>query len=124
VILVDTSVWIDHFRARNVTLVGMLDAAEVLGHPFVLGELALGGLRQRELVLTALGDLPQASVATDPEVLAFIEHQRLYEFGIGYVDAHLLAAIRLTPGASLWTRDRRLHEAAVRLGVAAARVAG
>jgi predicted nucleic acid-binding protein len=65
VILVDTSVWIDHLRAGDATLVGLLDAAEVLGHPFVLGELALGGLRQRELVLTALGDLPQASVATD-----------------------------------------------------------
>jgi predicted nucleic acid-binding protein len=123
VILVDTSVWVDHLRARNPALVRLLDAVEVLGHPFVLGELALGSLRQRELVLTALGDLPQASIATEPEVLAFIDTQRLYGFGIGYVDAHLLAAVRLTAGASLWTRDRRLHEAAVRLG-AAARVAG
>jgi hypothetical protein len=123
VILVDTSVWVDHLRARDAALVGLLDAAEVLGHPFVLGELALGRLRQRELVLTTLGDLPQASVATDGEVLSFIETQRLYGFGIGYVDAHLLAAVRLTPGSSLWTRDRRLHEAAARLG-AAARVAG
>ena len=123
-ILVDTSVWVDHFRARDGTLVGLLDAGEVLGHPFVLGELALGSLRQRELVLTALGDLPQANVATDAEALTFIERERLYGFGIGYVDAHLLAAIPLTPGASLWTRDRRLHEAAVRLGVAATRVAG
>jgi len=122
VILVDTSVWIDHLRARDAALGGLLDAGEVLGHPFVLGELALGSLRQRELVLTALGDLPQASVATDAEVLTFIERGRLYGFGIGYVDAQLLAAIRLTPGASLWTRDRRLHEAAVRLGTAAARV--
>ena len=121
-ILVDTSVWIDHLRARDAALGGLLDAGEVLGHPFVLGELALGSLRQRELVLTALGDLPQASVATDAEVLTFIERGRLYGFGIGYVDAQLLAAIRLTPGASLWTRDRRLHEAAVRLGTAAARV--
>jgi len=122
VILVDTSVWIDHLRAQDATLGGLLDAGEVLGHPFVLGELALGNLRQRELVLTALGDLPQARVATDAEVLTFIERGRLYGFGIGYVDAHLLAAIRLTPGASLWTRDRRLHEAAARLGAAAARV--
>jgi len=118
VILVDTSVWIDHLRARDAALVRRLDAGEVLGHPFVLGELALGSLRQRELVLTALGDLPQASVATDPEVLSFVEREQLYGFGIGYVDAHLLAAARLTAGASLWTRDRRLHEAAMRLGVA------
>jgi predicted nucleic acid-binding protein len=123
VILVDTSVWVDHLRARDAALVGLLDAGEVLGHPFVLGELALGSLRQRKLVLTSLEDLPQASVATDPEVLNFVERQRLYGFGIGYVDAHLLAAARLTPDASLWTRDRRLHEAAVRLGVAATRVA-
>ena len=122
-ILVDTSVWVDHLRARDAALVGLLDAGEVLGHPFVLGELALGSLRQRKLVLTSLEDLPQASVATDPEVLNFVERQRLYGFGIGYVDAHLLAAARLTPDASLWTRDRRLHEAAVRLGVAAKRVA-
>ena len=122
-ILVDTSVWVDHLRARDAALVGLLDAGEVLGHPFVLGELALGSLRQRKLVLTSLEDLPQASVATDPEVLNFVERQRLYGFGIGYVDAHLLAAARLTPDASLWTRDRRLHEAAVRLGVAATRVA-
>jgi predicted nucleic acid-binding protein len=123
VILVDTSVWVDHLRARDAALVGLLDAGEVLGHPFVLGELALGSLRQRKLVLTSLEDLPQASVATDPEVLNFVERQRLYGFGIGYVDAHLLDAARLTPDASLWTRDRRLHEAAVRLGVAATRVA-
>ena len=122
-ILVDTSVWVDHLRARDATLVGLLDAGAVLGHPFVLGELALGSLRQRRLVLTALEDLPQASVATDPEVLSFVERQQLYGFGIGYVDAHLLAAARLTPGASLWTRDRRLHEAALRLGVAATRAA-
>ncbi len=88
-----------------------------------MGELALGRLRHRALVLTLLGDLPQASVATDSEVLSFIDSQRLKGFGIGYVDAHLLATVRLTLGVSLWTRDRRLPAMAVRLGVAA-RVAG
>jgi len=88
-------------------------------HPFVLGELALGSLRQRDVILTSLRDLPQASVASDEEVLRFIAERRLFGLGIGYVDAHLLAAARLTAGATLWTRDARLRGAAGRLGLAA-----
>jgi predicted nucleic acid-binding protein len=91
----------------------------VLGHPFVLGEIALGRLRDPALVLGLLADLPQAIVATDGEVLGFIRRHGLAGLGIGYVDAHLLAAARLTPDARLWTRDRRLAEAAERLGLAA-----
>jgi hypothetical protein len=83
----------------------------------VIGELALGHLWQRDLILGALQDLPQAIVATDREMLHFISQQALFELGIGYVDAHLLAAVRLTSGSALWTRDRRLLDAADQLGL-------
>jgi predicted nucleic acid-binding protein len=89
----------------------------VLGHPFVLGELALGTLRQRDLILQLLHDLPQAKVATDAEALGFIAAHRLAGSGIGTIDAHLLASTRLSPGALLATRDRRLLEVAARLGL-------
>ena len=117
-ILVDTSVWIDHLRANNETLAELLHGQAVLAHPFVVGELALGNIRQRKTVLAALADLPRAEVATDAEVLAFVELHALFGRGIGYVDAHLLAAARLTAGARLWTKDRRLHEVARDLGLA------
>jgi predicted nucleic acid-binding protein len=119
VILVDSSVWVDHLRSGDATLARLLNDGRVIAHPFVVGELALGSLRQRELILTALQDLPQAVVASDIEVLRFINQQALYGLGIGYVDAHLLASVRLTAGGSLWTRDRRLQSVADRLGVAA-----
>jgi predicted nucleic acid-binding protein len=118
VILADTSVWVDHLRASDKALVALLDAGMVLAHPFVIGELALGTLLQREIVLTALADLPHASVATDAEVLHFIERHALFGRGIGYVDAHLLAAVQLTAGTELWTNDKRLHGVAVQLGLA------
>src|SRR5437762_2983344 len=81
----------------------------VLAHPFVIGELALAGLRPRENVLNALSDLPHASIATDAEVLHFIDRHTLFGCGIGYDDAHLLAAVQLTPGAVLWTKHKRLR---------------
>jgi predicted nucleic acid-binding protein len=118
VILVDTSVWVDHLRARDDALVDFLNAGRVLAHPFVTGELALGNLRQRDLILETLSDLPQAKVATDKEVLHFIEQHALSGLGISYVDTHLLAAVRLTAGTVLWTRDKRLHEVAGRMGLA------
>lgn len=117
-ILVDTSVWVGHLRASDKTLVALLEAGMVLAHPLVIGELALGNLRQRETVLEALADLPQAGVATDAEVVHFIERHALYGRGIGYVDAHLLAAARLTAGTELWTNDKRLHAVAVELELA------
>ena len=118
-ILVDTSVWIDHLRHADDVLTDLLDQEQVLMHPFIIGELALGHLRQRDAVLQALRDLRQATVAHDEEVLRTIEHERLFGIGLGYLDVHLLAAVRLTPEASLWTRDKRLLAAAERLSLAA-----
>jgi predicted nucleic acid-binding protein len=119
VILVDTSVWIDHLRGGDPTMTRLLNAGQVLAHPFVVGELALGSLRQRDTILSALQDLPQAVSASDTEVLRFIDLQKLHGLGIGYVDAQLLTAARLTHGGKLWTRDKRLHAVADRLGLAA-----
>lgn len=116
-ILVDTSVWIDHFRHNDTTLFQSLDRQQILSHPFVIGELALGSLRQRDIILEALRGLPSALVAREEEVHAFIERHSLFGIGIGYIDAHLLAATLLTSGAQLWTRDKRLRSAAARLGV-------
>lgn len=118
-ILVDSSVWIDHLRADDERLIELLAAEEVLGHPFVTGEIALGYLRRRDAILADLRDLPQAVVATDQEVLDLINRLPLFGRGIGYVDAHLLAAVRLTAGARLWTKERRLKAVAAELGLAA-----
>jgi len=118
VILVDTSVWINHLRATDERLSALLDAGEVLVHPFVIGELALGDLQPRDAVLSDLRDLPQAVVAENEHVLDLIERSALFGRGIGYVDAHLVAAVRLTADAKLWTYDQRLQSAAVELGLA------
>jgi predicted nucleic acid-binding protein len=117
-ILVDTSIWIDHLRANNAALKKLLNAGGALTHPFVIGELALGQMRQREVILAALSDLPRAELATDVEVLGFINREALFGRGVGYVDAHLLASARLTAGAELWTRDTRLRHVADELGLA------
>ncbi len=117
-ILVDTSIWVDHLRAGEPALAVLLEAGRVLAHPWVIGELALGHLRQRDMILSALHDMPQAVVATGAEVLALIGAHGLAGTGIGYLDAHLLAAARLTQNATLWTRDRRLAAVAAGLGVA------
>ena len=119
-ILVDTSVWVDHLRRDDPKLAGLLDQGLVLTHPFVIGELALGNLAQRHAILGDLTNLPQAKVASDDEVLRFIDRRHLYGGGIGYLDAHLLAATQLTPGARLWTRDKRLLSAATALSLALA----
>ena len=117
-ILVDTSIWIQHLREGNAALRRLLEQGQVLSHPFVIGELALGNLKQRDLVLGALEDLPKAAVARDDEVLHYISHRALAGLGVGYVDAHLLAAVELTPAALLWTRDKRLAGLAARISVA------
>jgi predicted nucleic acid-binding protein len=117
-ILVDTSVWIDHLRQRDERLSGLLDQGRVLAHPFVIGELALGNLHNRDAILGALQDLPHAPVATDAEVLGFITGNALHGMGIGYIDAHLLAATRLAPGTMLWPRDKRLLAVGMKLGLA------
>ncbi len=116
-ILVDTSIWIDHLRQRDERLSGLLNQGLVLAHPFVTGELALGNLQNRDAILGALQDLSQTPVATEGEVLGFIQENILYGMGIGYIDAHLLAAVRLVPGATLWTRDKRLLAAGTKLGL-------
>jgi hypothetical protein len=108
-ILVDTSVWVDHLRSGDDELATLLNSGQVLMHPFVLGELACGNLRQRAEVLSLLQNLPQATVAQEEEVLFYIERHELMGRGIGYVDAHLMAAVALDGGARLWTRDKRLH---------------
>lgn len=118
-ILVDTSVWIDHLRAGDLELASLLERREALAHPWVTGELALGQLSNRQEVLRLLGALPSAPVATAQEVLTLIETHRLFGLGIGYVDVHLLASTLLTGEARLWTRDQRLAAVASRLGVAA-----
>ena len=116
-ILVDTSVWIDHLRHGDVELTRLLNTGQVLTHRFVIGELALGSLQNRNIVLTTLQNLSQVTVASDEEVLHFIESHGLFGTGIGYIAAHLLAAVRLSPGAWLWTRDKRLLAESVRLGL-------
>ncbi|MGI0135410.1 MAG: type II toxin-antitoxin system VapC family toxin [Candidatus Micrarchaeaceae archaeon] len=108
-ILVDTSVWIDHLRSTEADLVHLLEIGQVYSHPFIVGELALGNLRQRDTILTALTDLPEAVTATNNEVLRLIKSQGLAGRGIGFIDAHLIASVKLTGGMSLWTRDKRLR---------------
>ena len=117
-ILADTSIWVDHLRSNNKILASLLEANIVLIHPFVIGELALGNLRQRKAILTALSDLPSINVATEAEVLHFIDRHALSGRGIGYIDAHLLAAAKLTAGIYLWTNDSKLHSVAHQLGLA------
>ena len=116
-ILVDTSVWIDHFRRDSLQLAAALEDGMVLAHPFITGELACGNLRNRREILSLMSHLPPAPRATDHEVLAFVEGRSLYGKGIGYVDAHLLASVALGAETQLWTLDRRLANIAAKLGV-------
>jgi predicted nucleic acid-binding protein len=108
VILVDTSVWVDHFRRGEPHLLDALNNGLVLMHPFVLGELACGNLKRRTEVLSLMSELPLAAIATEDEALEFIDRRRLMGRGIGYIDVHLLASVVLTATATLWTRDKRL----------------
>lgn len=116
-ILVDTSVWIDHLREGDAHLIRLLQGGLVLGHPWVTGEISLGNIAHREEILRLLRNLPQAKSATDDEVSTLIERHELAGAGIGYTDAHLVASTKLTPGAELWTRDRRLRAIATRLEI-------
>lgn len=117
-ILVDTSVWVGHLRVADRQLAGLLLDEAVLCHPFVVGELACGALKRRSEILGLLQDLTQAPVVEHEEVLAFVEAHALLRSGLGWVDVHLLASATLA-GERFWTRDRRLAQAARRLGVAA-----
>lgn len=113
-ILVDTSVWIDHFRRRNATLVKTLEQGEVATHPFVIGELACGQLGARRQILNMLDGLPSIETLAHQEVLHFLQAHRLEAQGLGWIDVHLLAAAVLA-NVNLWTLDRRLGEAQVRI---------
>lgn len=114
--LVDTSVWVDHFRRGNAALAELLDRGRVRSHSFVTGELSCGNLRNRKEILSLLAALPQAALAGHAEALAFVEANRLMGRGIGWVDVHLLASGTLT-GIPLWSLDRRLKEVAGSLGL-------
>jgi len=117
VILVDTSVWVDHLRMTDPVLVDLLEKENVLVHPFVIGELACGNIRNRTEVLDLLQRLPMAPSATDDEVLALIDRHKLMAKGIGLIDVHLLASSALAADTSLWTGDKQLSAAADRLGL-------
>ena len=116
-ILVDTSVWVDHFRSGNPELQRQLASRRIVMHPFVVAELALGSLRDRAKTLAFLDLLPQARVAQLSEVRQMIETRRLYSQGIGLTDAHLIASIFLHPPTLLWTRNKRLRTVAEALGI-------
>jgi predicted nucleic acid-binding protein len=115
-VLVDTSVWIDHFRRPSADLEHLLEEGRVWTHPFVIGELACGSLAHRTEVLRLIEALPISIVATHEEAIAFAERQRLAGTGLGWIDVHLLASARLAR-QSLWSIDRRLRAAAVRIGL-------
>ncbi len=117
-ILVDTSVWVDHLRTGDPQLAHLLEQQKVVMHSFVMGEIACGSLKDRVSVLELLTDLPIAVVAEALEVLGFIDRHTLHGKGIGHVDAHLLASTALTEGTKLWTRDKRLQAADEKLGCA------
>lgn len=116
-VLVDTSVWVGHFRSGDTRLVALLNGNQVLTHPMVIGELACGNLRNRSDTLTRLKDLPKAFVASDEVALSFIERHKLMGRGIGYIDAHLLVSTALD-ASSLWTLDNRLMSVAMDLHIA------
>jgi len=116
-VLVDTSVWINHFRRPNADLESLLEQGLVSIHPLVIGELACGSLNRRREVLTLMEALPSTMVAAHDEVLHFIDQHRLHGTGLGWIDMHLLASARLSRH-SLWSTDRRLRSAALALGLA------
>lgn len=116
-ILADTSVWIDHFRSADKQMIESLHRQEVVIHPFVTADLALGSLRERTRTLSLLDLLPQLPIAQMSEVRQMIETRALYNLGIGLVDAHLLASVFISPGTRLWTRDKTLRKVAAHVGV-------
>ena len=115
-VLVDTSVWISFFRKGNSQLQDLLKKGKVACHPFIIGELACGNLKNRQEILTLLEALPKTTLAEHTEVMYFIEQHRLMGKGLGYIDAHLLASTQLS-GMSIWTLDKNLKDAADELNL-------
>jgi predicted nucleic acid-binding protein len=117
-ILADTSIWIDHLRSRDPKLSALIEAQVIICHAFVIGEIALGSIRRRDVVLENLDELPRLDMADDAEVRFLIEQEKLFSRGIGYIDAHLIASARLEPGTLIWTRDKKFNAVAEKLGLA------
>jgi hypothetical protein len=122
-VLADTSIWVNHLRRADGQLAALLEADGIACHPLIIGELACGGIRNREEILSLLSALPSVAEATNQEALALIEKRGLMGRGIGFIDVHLLASCLLS-GALLWTRDAVLARAASALGVAAGPASG
>ncbi len=116
-VLVDTSVWVAHFRHGDTGLENLLDEGHVVCHPFIVGELACGNLKNRSEIISLLQTLPMATLAEHEEVMRFIEDYRLMGKGLGFIDMHLLTSAILTQVA-LWTHDKRLKQASLKLGLA------
>jgi predicted nucleic acid-binding protein len=119
-ILADTSIWIDHLRSGNKEMRRHLDQGQIVIHPFIIAELALGSLKDRTKTLALLDLLPQVRVARLDELRPMIEARRLYNLGIGLTDAHLIASVFIDAPTNLWTRDQRLRKVAEALGIHAA----
>ena len=117
-VLADTSIWIDHIAGKSTPLANLLKARRVSLHPLVIGEIAMGSLCDRRLFISELQQLPNVRVASNAEVMAMVEWHKLFSTGIGFVDAHLLAGVKMTDNATLLTKDDRLHVQAERLGIA------
>lgn len=115
-ILADTSIWVDHLRYLDLQLVSIIRDDRLLCHPFIVGELALGSLKHRRRTLDDLKSQRMCAIASEPEVIEMIERHELHSMGIGYIDAHLIASALLDGRAALWTRDRRLRQAAAKAG--------
>jgi len=117
-ILPDTAIWIDHIHGKNDQLAALLRGDQVLMHPFVLGEIALGSMKHYDSILESLLTLKQAPIVSDEEVRFMIKRHKIMGTGVGYTDAHILASVTVVDGASIWTRDKRLSAVALRMGVA------
>jgi predicted nucleic acid-binding protein len=118
VIIVDTSIWVDHFRRPQKELAALIAQGQIALHPYVFGELALGGFPSNGPVVDEMMELVRAPIASAPETLAFIAWAGLSGTGVGYVDTHLLVSARLLVGGTLLTSDKRLYAQAERLGIA------
>ena len=116
-ILADSSIWIDNLKKANADFIAKLQTGGIYMHPYVTAELALGHLKNRTKILRWYASLPHISIASHAELLKTIESHGLYGRGVGFVDAHLLASVLLTPGTLLWTRDKRLRAVAEESGI-------